>query len=266
MVMDNKPAGFSGVVVPMVTPFTAEGSIDEMATSAMIDRLLKAGTRSFLLLGTTGEAASISASAKLRFVARCLARISGRAHVYVGVANNSFAETMADANAYARLGADAIVSHLPNYYPLSPQQMHQWFERVADESPLPVFLYNIPMTTKMSIPIDVVQQLADHPNVFGMKDSEYDEARMEALITFRKQRDDFVFFVGPSIMSLRGLQLGADGFVPGVGNVVPEACHRLYESARAGDWEAAAQAQEDMKRVGDTYMPNRSVGDAIALL
>jgi 4-hydroxy-tetrahydrodipicolinate synthase len=99
-----------------------------------------------------------------------------------------------------------------------------------------------------------------------MKDSEYDVARMETLLAWRRGRTDFQYFVGPSVMAMHGLQLGADGFVPGVGNVVPEACRRLLMSARAGDWAGAEAAQAEMKRVGDTYMPNRSVGDAIALL
>jgi dihydrodipicolinate synthase/N-acetylneuraminate lyase len=266
VVNQGKPSRFGGVVVPMVTPFTPEGTIDEVATRRMVDRLLSAGVRSFLLLGTTGEAASISASEKLRFVNCALQRINGQAHVYVGLANNSLEDTFTAAHAYAALGVDAVVGHLPNYYPLSSGQMHEWFELLADTVRVPLFLYNIPMTTKMSIPIDIVQRLAEHPNVFGMKDSEYDVERLEKLIAFRTQRDDFTFFVGPSVMSMRGLQLGADGFVPGVGNVVPEACLKLMRAAQSNDWAAAEAAQDAMKRVGDTYMPGRSVGDAIAIL
>ena len=266
MVNEGKPNRFGGVVVPLVTPFTTDGAIDESAVHRLVDRQLAAGTRSFLVLGTTGEAASIAMADKLKFVNCALQRINGQAHVYAGLANNSLKETIAAAHAYADLGVDAVVGHLPNYYPLSAEQMHEWFELVADTVRVPLFLYNIPMTTKMSIPIDIVERLAAHPNVYGMKDSEYDVERMEKLIAFRKTRDDFTYFVGPSIMSMRGLQLGADGFVPGVGNVVPEACHKLMRAAQSNDWAAAEAAQETMKQVGDTYMPNRSVGDAIAIL
>ena len=143
--------------------------------------------------------------------------------------------------------------------PLSSAQMHAWFVRLADAVSRPLFLYNIPMTTRMSIPVETVMALADHPNIAGMKDSEYDVARMERLLEWRRGRPGFQYFVGPSVMALQGLRLGADGFVPGVGNVVPAACRRLLDCARAGDWDGAEAAQADMKRVGDTYMPARSV-------
>jgi dihydrodipicolinate synthase/N-acetylneuraminate lyase len=255
-----------GVVVPMVTPFTSDGRIDEEAVGRVLEHLMQAGIRDLLLLGTTGEAASMSATERLRFLEAVLGRLNGRARTFVGLASNSFADTVAAARSYAAMGVDALVGHLPNYYPLRGAQMHAWFARLADAATLPLFLYNIPMTTKMSIPVETVMALGEHPNIMGMKDSEYDAARMETLLAWRRGRTDFQYFVGPSVMALDGLRLGADGFVPGVGNVVPEACRRLLACARAGDWAGAEAAQADMKRVGDTYMPGRSVGDAITLL
>jgi dihydrodipicolinate synthase/N-acetylneuraminate lyase len=255
-----------GVVVPMVTPFTSDNRVDTAAVERIVDHLMRAGIRDLLLLGTTGEAASMSAAERLHFMEATLKRLDGRARIYVGLANNSFGETVAAARSYTAMGVDALVGHLPNYYPLSGGQMHAWFARLADTVTRPLFLYNIPMTTKMSIPVDTVMALGEHQNIAGMKDSEYDVARMEALLEWRRGRADFQYFVGPSVMAMQGLRLGADGFVPGVGNVVPEACRRLLMCARAGDWAGAEAAQTDMKRVGDTYMPNRSVGDAIALL
>jgi dihydrodipicolinate synthase/N-acetylneuraminate lyase len=255
-----------GVVVPMVTPFTPEGRVDAPAVGRLIDHLMGAGIADVLLLGTTGEAASLSAAERLGFLDVALKRLDGRARIFVGLANNSFAETVAAARSYSAMGVYGLVGHLPSYYPLSSSQMQGWFTRLADNVSRPLFLYNIPMTTRMSIPVETVMALADHPNIAGMKDSEYDVARMETLLGWRRGRKDFLYFVGPSVMALRGLELGADGFVPGVGNVVPDACRRLLQCARAGDWAGAAAAQADMKRVGDTYMPDRSVGDAIALL
>lgn len=255
-----------GVVVPMVTPFTRDGRIDTAAVERIVDHLMQAGIRDVLLLGTTGEAASVGANERLRFMEVALARLGGRARIYVGLASNSMAETVAAARSYAALGVDALVGHLPNYYPLGAAQMHAWFARLADTVTRPLFLYNIPMTTRMSIPVETVMALGEHPNIAGMKDSEYDVARMETLLEWRRGRTDFQYFVGPSVMALQGLRLGADGFVPGVGNVVPGACRRLLACARAGDWAGAEAAQAEMKRVGDTYMPNRSVGDAIATL
>ena len=255
-----------GVVVPMVTPFTGDGRVDTVAVAPLVEHLMHAGISDLLLLGTTGEAASIGATERLRFMEAALTQLDGRARVFAGLASNSFAETVAAARSYAAMGVDALVGHLPNYYPLGGAQMHAWFERLADVVTRPLFLYNIPMTTRMSIPVETVMALAEHQNIAGMKDSEYDLARMELLLAWRRERTDFQYFVGPSVMALQGLRLGADGFVPGVGNVVPDACRRLLVCARAGDWAGAEAAQADMTRVGDTYMPQRSVGEAIAVL
>jgi 4-hydroxy-tetrahydrodipicolinate synthase len=144
--------------------------------------------------------------------------------------------------------------------------MRAWFERLADEVPAPLFLYNIPMTTKMSIPVATVEALSAHPNIAGIKDSEYDVGRMETLLARLKDRSRFACFVGPSILAKQGLALGASGFVPGVGNVMPDACQRLMVCAEARDWEGAEQAQALMKRIGDTYQAGRTVAEAIAML
>jgi dihydrodipicolinate synthase/N-acetylneuraminate lyase len=254
------------VVVAMVTPFTGDGEIDEPAVGRVVEHLLHAGVDGLLLLGTTGEAASVSAAQRLRFLDIALRHLDGRARSFVGLASNCLEDTLAAARAYTAMGVDALVGHLPNYYPLRDTQMQAWFTRIADAVPRPLYLYNIPMTTRMSIPVETIMALGEHPNIAGMKDSEFDRARMATLLAWRRERADFQYFVGPSAMALEGLRLGADGFVAAVGNVLPDVCRRLLDCARSGDWDGAEAAQAEMKRVGDTYMPDRTVADAIALL
>ena len=185
----------------------------------------------------------MSLEKRLRFLDAVLPRLEGRGRTYVGLASNSLGDTLTAARAYAGMGVDALVGHLPNYYPLSAGQMHAWFTRLADAVSRPLYLYNIPMTTRMSIPVETIMALGEHPNIAGMKDSEYDRERMARLLEWRRGCTDFEYFVGPSVMALYGLRLGADGFVPGVGNVVPEACRRLLECARAGDWDQVVKLE-----------------------
>jgi 4-hydroxy-tetrahydrodipicolinate synthase len=144
--------------------------------------------------------------------------------------------------------------------------MGDWFERLADEVPAPLFLYNIPGTTRMSIPIETVIALSEHPNVAGIKDSEYAPDRMGDLLGRLGDRADFAYFVGPTAYAARGLSLGAAGFIPGAGNLVPDLCQRLQASAARGDREAVGRFQALLSRVGDTYQASRTVSRAIPLI
>lgn len=255
-----------GVVVPMASPFTDDGRVDDAAIRRLLDHILDAGVAGVLLLGTTGEAASMSRGERLRLVKAAVNHVSGCARIYAGITDNSLDDTVGAAHAYHRIGVPAFVAHLPCYYPLGAAEMTAWYERLADSLPGPLFLYNIPMTTRMSVPVDVVEALSAHPNIGGIKDSEYDDERMGRILESVRHRDDFAYFVGPSVMALRGLELGADGFVPGIGNVLPDACQALYDAFRAGDTDAAERAQQRMKAIGDTYQAGRPVAHGVALL
>lgn len=256
----------AGIVVPSVTPFTESGALDEEALGRILDRFLEAGAEGVLLLGTTGEAASIPASVRRRVVEVGVGWIDGRARVWAGIGGNCLAEVVEAAAAYVRAGADALLAHAPFYYPLEAEDVRAWFEDLADEVPVPLFLYNIPMTTGLSIPPEVVRALADHPNVAGIKDSEYDLQRMEEMLAWTREREDFAYFTGPSAHIARAAALGADGAVPGAGNLMPGLCREIRERALRGETEEAERLQERLKGAGDTYMAGRGVGHSVAAL
>ena len=264
--MNSVHKRFHGVVVPMVTPFAEDETLDEPAVRRILDYLLEGGIRALLLLGTTGEGASMHRDLRRRLMAAAIEHVGGRASIYVNVSNDSLAASIEEARAYAEVGVDAVVAHLPVYYPLEPFAMRGWFERLANDVPLPLFLYNIPMTTGMSIPVDTVVALSEHPNVAGMKDSEYDLKRMETLLVKLGDRADFAYFVGPSGYAKDGLARGASGFVPGVGNLLPDVCQRLMDAAELGDQATAARMQDRMKQIGDTYQAHGSISHAVPLI
>src|SRR5579862_9480786 len=150
---------FRGVVVPMVTPFTPEGRIDEPAVDRIVAHLIKGGVHGIFPLGTTGEAASIHSDDKRRLIATTVKSVAKRAMVYAGIASNSFRESLEAAKAYAEVGVNALVAHMPSYYPLSDEQVETYFRRLADQVSLPLVLYNIPATTHQSIPLDAIDRL-----------------------------------------------------------------------------------------------------------
>src|SRR5437667_6645758 len=123
---------YRGVVVPMITPFTPAGEIDEEAVGRIVEHLIAARVAGIFPLGTTGEAASIHVDERRRLVAIVAECVNRRAMVYAGIPSNCFRESIDSAFAYTELGADAVVAHMPSYYPLSDADIEAYFQRLAD--------------------------------------------------------------------------------------------------------------------------------------
>ena len=256
---------YRGVVVPMVTPVTKEGELDTEAVVRIIEFFAKAGV-SPLLMGTTGEGNSVSPKDGLLFVETAVKAAQKRITIYAGLTGNCFSEQLAQAEAYTKAGADVIVATLPTYYALTEEQMENYYRALADSIKGPLMLYNILATTHMSIPVDVIRRLADHPNIVGLKDSERDLERMAQCIEIAKDRDDFCYFCGWAAQSAHSLELGGDGIVPSTGNFVPEMFQQLYEAAIVGDMATANRLQDETNEIAKIYQKDRTLGQSLTAL
>ena len=256
---------YKGVVVPMVTPVTKEGRVDVPAVERIIGMFVQNGVAP-LLLGTTGEGNSVAKDEAVTLVKSAVRAADHRIFVYAGLTGNCFSEQLAQAEAYHQAGADVIVATLPTYYALTPQQMLNYYMMLADSITGPLMLYNILATTHMSIPLDVVKQLADHPNIVGLKDSERNIERMTECIAFTKERPDFSFFCGCAALSAETLLMGADGIVPSGGNFIPGMYQQLYQAAIDGDKDEAFRLQKATADVCGIYQKGRTLGDSLAAL
>ena len=186
--------------------------------------------------------------------------------IYAGLTGNCFAEQVRQAEVYTALGADVIVATLPTYYALTPEQMYDYYKTLADCITGPLMLYNILATTHMSIPVDVIRRLADHPNIVGLKDSERDLERMAQCIDIAKGRDDFAYFCGWAAQSAHSLELGGNGIVPSTGNFVPEMFRQLFDAAIAGDMETANRLQDETNEIAKIYQKDRTLGQSLTAL
>jgi 4-hydroxy-tetrahydrodipicolinate synthase len=254
---------YSGVVVPMMTPFTAQHTIDEAAVQKLVDHLITGKTHPFIL-GTTGEAASIPRQQRTRLVTAAVKANSGRALVYAGVSGNSLQDAVEGGKTYHDLGADVLVSTMPSYYPVAPEQMLRYFTALADALPCPVVLYNIPATTHLSIPLDVVEQLSEHPNIVGFKDSEKGVERIATATALWKDREDFSYLLGWALQSRSALEQGADGIVPSSGNLAPGVYRKIYDSVRTGNTVVAELAQQKADRISEMYQKDRILSQSLA--
>lgn len=256
---------YRGVVVPMVTPVTQEGRLDVEAVKRIINFFAN-NQVSPLLMGTTGEGNSVSPSDGSLFVETAAKAAEGRITIYAGLTGNCFAEQLSQAEAYTKAGADVIVATLPTYYALTPEQMENYYRTLADRITGPLMLYNILATTHMSIPVEVIKRLADHPNIVGLKDSERDLERMAACIEIAKDRNDFAYFCGWAAQSAHSLELGGNGIVPSTGNYVPEMFRQLFDAALSGDMETANRLQDETNEIAKIYQKDRTLGQSLAAL
>lgn len=260
-----KTKTYCGVVVPMVTPVTSEGKLDTEAVERIIQSFVK-NQVSPLLMGTTGEGNSVSQADARLLVDTAVKAAAHHIKVYAGLTGTCISEQMAQVDAFTAAGADVIVATLPSYYALTPEQMENYYRQLADYSKLPVMLYNILATTHMTIPVDVVKRLAEHPNIVGLKDSERDLERMAELIAFSREREDFCYFCGWAAQSSHSLALGGDGIVPSTGNFTPGMFNRLYTAAVNGDKATAMRMQEITNEIAKIYQAGRTLGQSLTAL
>ena len=256
---------YQGVVVPMVTPLTERYSIDEGSTEKVVNHIIDGGASPFIL-GTTGESVSISRREKEKLVSTTVKTSADRKKVYAGISNNSIAESIDEAKLYSDLGVNVVVSTMASYYPVEPDQILRYYEELADAVPLPLIIYNIPSTTHISIPLDIVDQLSKHHNIAGFKDSENNIDRVKTAVPMWTDREDFSYLMGSASLSWIALTLGADGIVPSSGNLVPHLYNTLFKAARVKDEAQGHLAQNKTNKISAVYQKDRILSKALPVL
>lgn len=221
----------SGVIPPIVTPLLAHDQLDTAGVDRVVEHLIGGRVSGIFALGTTGEGPSLNYQIRYEMVERTCERSAGRVPVLVGVTDSSLSESLALAEHAHASGAAAIVAAAPFYFEVSQGALTQWFWKLADESPLPVILYNMPSCVGVTLSLELVAALASHPNVAGIKDSGGDLRYFQQLcVEFRKPGRFFVF-MGPEELLADAVALGGDGGVCGGANLLPSVYSSLYQAA-----------------------------------
>ncbi len=260
---------YRGVIVPMITPLDKDGEVDEASVRKIVENLVRNKCSPFVA-GTTGESASLTDSQKDQLVRVTVDETAGRELVYAGIADNCYEASISQSWRYRDAGANVVVSHLPCYYPIDEEQMRAYFTRLADASPIPVILYNIPVTTNLSVPLPLIDELSYHENIVGLKDSERGDDRLAEGLRLWRDRDDFTFHLGWAAMSSYGLQNGLDGIVPSSGNLVPALYRKIYDAAKSGDDVEADRVQAITDEISayyqEGYLLSRSIPQFKAMM
>lgn len=263
--MKKNENDFRGVIVPMITPFNVDFSLDVVSTGRILDTFIEANVSVFLL-GTTGESVSIPEKQKQQLIKEACRHLNGKIRIYAGISGNCLSESVDQAKTFFQMGVSAVVAHLPYYYPLESDHMLRYYEQLADNVPCPLIMYNIPATVKHSIPLDIADKLSHHPNIAGIKDSERGKERLDESLKLWKFRTDFAHLTGWAVQSAYALQNGSSGIVPSSANLIPLLYRDLYESVIAGNIEKALAIQDKTNKISDIYQKDRNLSQSIPAL
>jgi dihydrodipicolinate synthase/N-acetylneuraminate lyase len=218
----------------MVTPLLAPNQLDHRGLELLIEHVLRGGVHGLFLLGTTGEGTSLSYELRRELIERAIRQVQGRVPVLVCVTDTAYMETKRLTEFAAKSGADAVVMAPPYYFYSNQSDLLRLVEGLAVDSPLPVFLYNMPGLTKVEYEVETVATAADLPNVVGLKDSSGDIGYLKRVIEAVKDKKDFTLLVGPENLLAEGMRLGIHGGVNGGANLFPHLFVDLYEACVAG--------------------------------
>ncbi|MBV2357537.1 dihydrodipicolinate synthase family protein [Streptomyces sp. J2-1] len=262
------PAPLTGVVPPVCTPLTPEREVDVPSLCRLVDHLVEAGTHGLFVLGSTSEAAFLTDRQRRQVVEAVSAHVAGQLPVIAGVIDMTTPRVLDHVRSVTGAGAEAVVVTAPFYARTHPAELVHHFRRIAAASPVPVIAYDIPSAVHTKLPADVVLGLAADGVLAGLKDSSGDLAAFREVVAGARAHAGFAVLTGSEVIADAALALGADGVVPGLGNVDPHGYVRMYRLCRAGDPEGARAEQERLRAlfglvgVGD---PARMGGSSSAL-
>jgi 4-hydroxy-2-oxoglutarate aldolase len=239
----NKP--LEGIYVALTTPFIGE----EISTAKMrenVRRLNGTGVSGFLVLGSTGESVSLSDGESLAMVEAVLEAAAPDKKILVGTARESTRETIAFADRLPDRGIAAALVRPPCYFKskMTREALRAHYLAVAENSRLPVVLYNIPQNTGVILEPRLAVDLASHPNILGLKESGGSLGYLAEVV--REVPEDFRYFLGAGSVVFPGLEMGACGAILAVANAVPEMSAELFRLFKAGRLEEARRVQLDL--------------------
>lgn len=232
-----------GTGVALVTPFTAEGDIDEAALTGLVGELERRGVDFVVPVGSTGESVLLTAEEQARVIRLVTEAASGP--VLAGTGQPGLRATAEATGRAAAAGADAAMVVTPYYYAHDQATLAAYYRELADESDLPVYAYSIPSRTGVALEAETVAELAAHPNIAGLKDSSGDLERLHREVTPTAD-DAFDVLVGHGGLYAQSLELGAVGGILALANVAPELASEVYDRHDHGDHEGARALNREL--------------------
>jgi dihydrodipicolinate synthase/N-acetylneuraminate lyase len=249
MFVSEKIKAMKGIVPPIITPLKDVDTLDVEGLERLIEHILAGGVSGLFVLGTTGEFSSLSYRLRYELVERVCKQVAGRVPVLVGITDTAIIESLNLASHAESCGAEALVSAPPYYYGTAQPELIEYYENLAKKVPLPLYLYNMPVHTKVMIDPNTVRKIAEMPSVVGLKDSSANMAYFRSLQYAMRNYKEFQLFVGPEEMMADAVLLGATGGVNGGANMFPKLYVDLYQAAVEKDFDKIKPLQEKVMQI-----------------
>ena len=256
---------FEGSFVALVTPFKDDESLDEAKLKELIEFQIDGGTHGIVPCGTTGESPSLSEEEHDRVIEITVDTVNGRVPIIAGTGSNSTTRTLRATEHAKAAGADAALIVTPYYNKPNQQGLYAHYMKIADSVDIPIIIYNVPGRCGTDILSDTVAQLADHPNIVGLKEATGELKRASELVSMCP--DDFVVLSGDDINTLPILSVGGKGVISVVANVDPADIAETCNAFKAGNIELARKLHyKTMQLAVDLFIETNPIPAKTALM
>ena len=248
---------FHGTGVAMVTPFDTQGEVDFNQLSSLVEYMINGGVDYIVVLGTTGETATLGQEEKQQIFSRVAVVNAGRIPLVAGIGGNDTRHVVEDLKRFDLNGYDAILSVSPYYNKPSQEGLFRHYKAVAEESPLPVMMYNVPGRTGMNVTAETTIRIASEcPNIFATKEACGNMDQIMRIL--RDKPDGFDVISGDDALTLPMIALGATGVISVVANAYPRIFSDMVRNCLRGDFNAARPVHERMLEIVDTLFAEGS--------
>ena len=256
---------FKGVGVALVTPFAENGAIDFAAVARIVDNLVAGGVEYILVLGTTGETPTLSHDERKALIRFVRDRVAGRVKLMVGVGGNSTHDVVTTLTSWDLRGYDAILSVAPYYNKPNQEGLYQHFKAIAEASPLPVMLYNIPGRTGVNMSPETIARLAcNFSNIIGVKEASGNLEQMEQIKALAPK--DFLLISGDDGLTIEVIKRGGVGVISVLANLYPAETVEFVNLALEGNInEAESKLQSLDGVIASLFEEGNPVGIKTAL-
>lgn len=234
---------FEGMATAIVTPMTADG-IDFDALGRFIDFQIESGINAIVVMGTTGENATIEYADQKEIIRYTVERVNHRIPVIAGTGTNNTDHVLHNTRNACEVGADAILVVTPYYNKATQNGLYQHFKTIADASTVPVILYNVPGRTGCNLLPKTVARLAEHENIVAIKEATGNMAQMVEIMHLCGDKIDV--YSGEDALTVPMMAMGAKGTISVLSNVAPRESVAMTDACRAGDFKTAARMQADL--------------------
>lgn len=239
-----------GSYVALVTPFNEDGSVNYSKLKELIEWHIESKTDGIVLIGTTGEATTLSFEEQVEIVKIGIQTVNGRVPVMVGSGSNDTAKAIKLSKIFSELGADYLLVITPYYNKTNLPGLIKHFEMIADASTCPIVMYNVPSRTGMSIPLEAYEILSKHPNIIGVKEA---SGNIEYSKNVSKFLDDnFVMFSGNDDIIVDMIKIGAVGVISVLADVCPYYTHLMCEYALKNEYDKAYELQNKLLDIANS--------------